>query len=92
MPLRQTRTVADLRAGFDSMIADSRCKPGRACFWAGDAEVAVSLTASGAGRAIVELHSNSQFQRTADHAGYHVELVAVNAQGDEITLRVLPTA
>jgi hypothetical protein len=91
VPLRQTRAVADLQVGFDSVVADSRCKPGRECFWAGDAEVAVSVTDSGGAHAVVRLHSNSQFPRTADHAGYRVELMDVAAQGDVITLRVSPT-
>ena len=88
VPLRQTRAVADLKVGFDSVVADSRCKPGRECFWAGDAEVAVSVTDAGGARSEVRLHSNSQFPRTADHAGYRVELMDVAAQGDVITLRV----
>lgn len=91
VPLRQSRAVADLRAGFDSVVSDSRCKPGRECFWAGDAEVAVSLT-DGTGGAVVRMHSNAQFPHTADHGGYHVELVDVDAQGDELTLRVTRSA
>jgi hypothetical protein len=92
VPLGQIRAVADLEVGFDSVLSDSRCKPGVQCVWEGDAVVAVSLRGTDGDRVGAELHTNAKFPRTADHAGHRVELVSLNAPGDEVTLRVLPTA
>jgi hypothetical protein len=92
LPLGQSRTVAGIDVRFDSVLSDSRCKPGVQCVWEGDAVVAVSLNGGEDGRKGAELHSNHRFPHTADHAGHRVELVSLNEPADEITLRVLPTA
>jgi hypothetical protein len=90
LKLGQSRTVTGIDVGFDSVLSDSRCKPGVQCVWEGDAVVAVSLTGGEDGRKGAELHSNDRFPRTADHSGHRVELVSLNAPADEITVRVLP--
>lgn len=77
----------DLRVAFDSVRDDSRCPPKVQCIWEGDATVAVSLAKPAAGpRTVVDLHTNSQFPRSADYAGYHIELSELNTAGDQLTL------
>jgi hypothetical protein len=92
LPLGQSRTVAGLVVRFDSVLSDSRCKPGVRCVWEGDAVVAVALDGGEDGHKVAELHSNAQFPHTADHSGHRVALVSVNEPADEVTLRVLPAA
>ncbi|MEC3981976.1 hypothetical protein [Amycolatopsis sp. H20-H5] len=88
----QTADVAtrDLTVRFSGLVSDSRCRPGMQCFWAGDATVSVVLAEPGRGeRTGFELHTNSQGgHRDATFNAFRVDLVAVNQQGDEITLKV----
>lgn len=79
----------DLSVGFDSVLSDSRCPPKVQCIWAGDATVAVSLAKPATGpRTVVELHTNPQFPRSAEYAGYHVELKSLNTAGNKLTLTI----
>jgi hypothetical protein len=93
LTLQPGRTVVieseDLGVTFDSVRTDSRCPPEVVCIWEGDAAVAVALATPAAGpRTVVDLHTNPQFTRSADYAGYRVELTSLNPAGDELTLLV----
>lgn len=82
---------ADLRVGFDDVLADSRCpqEENIQCVWEGDAVVAVALaTTADARAATVELHTNRGFATTAEHDGYLVELVSLTDPARLLTLRI----
>ena len=66
---------AELRVTFESVTADSRCPKGAQCIWEGDAVTRVSLATSAEATAVVELHTNSRFERSAEYHGYLVTLV-----------------
>ncbi|MDT8914832.1 hypothetical protein [Amycolatopsis sp. PS_44_ISF1] len=81
-------STKDVTVRYTRLIGDSRCKPGRHCFWAGDAVVAVSLTQPGRGEhSDAQLHTGTEPHATT-FAAARVELVSVSPRGDRITLRV----
>lgn len=45
---------------FESVVNDSRCKPGMQCVWAGDAEARFTLTARTGDKTVFSLHTELQ--------------------------------
>ena len=77
----------DLTVRYLRLVSDSRCKPGRECFWQGEAVVALSLGQPGRGeRQTVELRGETA--KSASFAACRIELVSVDPDGARITLRV----
>ena len=76
-----------VKVTFEAVTDDSRCRPGRACFWEGDATVHLSVTKWH--RTIpITLHTSTRFNTTADALGLRVRLIALNTRGDVLTARV----
>jgi hypothetical protein len=76
-----------VKVTFQAVTDDSRCRPGRVCFWEGDATVHLSLTKRH--RTIpITLHTSTRFNTTADVLGLRVRLIALNTRGDRLTARV----
>jgi hypothetical protein len=76
-----------VRATFESVSDDSRCKPGMTCVWEGDATVHLTLTTRHVAVPIT-LHTSTMFTTSADALGLRVSLVALNVAGDRIVIRV----
>lgn len=69
---------------------DSRCKPGRQCVWAGDAEVVFEWTASAAPMQSFSLHTG-RGDRSKDLAGRRLTLVSLAEGADpEARLKIEP--
>ncbi|WP_027927752.1 hypothetical protein [Amycolatopsis benzoatilytica] len=79
----------DLTVRYRGLVSDSRCRPGRQCFVAGDAVVALVLTEPGRGEhTTVQLHTDRPGPHEANFAGTTVKLAGVSPDGTRVTLRV----
>ncbi|MBM7775833.1 hypothetical protein JOD54_006037 [Actinokineospora baliensis] len=74
---------SDVLIAFREVSQDSRCKPGQACVWEGDATVELTLAGSA-----VQVHTNKQFPMEAEAGGYKVSLVKLDVPGAVATLVV----
>ncbi|SER96950.1 hypothetical protein [Actinokineospora terrae] len=74
---------SDVLVAFREVSQDSRCKPGQACVWEGDATLELTLAGSA-----VQVHTNKQFPMTAEAGGYKVSLVKLDVPGVVATLVV----
>ena len=63
------------RLRFDRVVADSRCPMDAVCVWAGDATLAVTLTASPGGTELREIHT----QPTGSQISYDKYLITLTA-------------
>ncbi|GAB3358972.1 hypothetical protein H5411_29715 [Amycolatopsis echigonensis] len=78
----------DLTVRYRQLVSDSRCKPGRQCFVAGEAVVALVLTEPGRGEhTSVQLHTGRQGPDSTTFAGTTVKLAAVDGSGNRILVR-----
>jgi hypothetical protein len=76
-----------VRVTFQAVTDDSRCRPGRVCFWEGDATVHLTLTKRH--RTIpITLHTSRRFNTSADALGLRVRLIGLNTRGDRLTARL----
>ncbi|WP_409463832.1 hypothetical protein [Amycolatopsis sp. GA6-003] len=79
----------DLTVRYRDLVSDSRCKPGRQCFVAGDAVVSLVLTEPGRGEhTSVQLHTDRPGPHETNYAGTTVRLAEVSATGDRITVHL----
>jgi hypothetical protein len=77
----------DVTVRFLRLVSDSRCKPGRECFWQGEATVALALGEPGRGeRKNVELRGATA--KAANFAACRIELIDASPDGARVTLRV----
>ncbi|GAA2985011.1 hypothetical protein [Actinokineospora diospyrosa] len=74
---------SDVLIAFREVSQDSRCKPGQACVWEGDATLELTLAGSA-----VQVHTNKQFPTEAEAGGYKVSLVKLDVPGVVATLVV----
>lgn len=78
----------DLTVRYRQLVSDSRCRPGRQCFVAGEAVVALVLTEPGRGEhTSVQLHTGRSGPDSATFAGTTVKLAAVDGTGNHILVR-----
>lgn len=79
----QTKRVegTDVTVRFVRLVGDSRCPPGVACVWEGDAEIELELSANG-NQSLVRLHSHQgpRFPSEVSFAGYLVRLIHVRPE------------
>ncbi|WP_035304860.1 hypothetical protein [Actinokineospora inagensis] len=68
---------------FRDVTEDSRCKPGQACVWEGDATLALTLAGEQ-----VQVHTNKQFPTEAQAGSYKVRLLKLDVPGTAATLVV----
>ncbi|WP_406634813.1 hypothetical protein [Amycolatopsis sp. WGS_07] len=79
----------DLTVRYRDLVSDSRCKPGRQCFVAGDAVVSLILTEPGRGEhTSVQLHTDRPGPHETTYSGTTVRLADVTTTGDRITVHV----
>ncbi|WP_410593890.1 hypothetical protein [Amycolatopsis sp. lyj-23] len=80
----------DLTVRYTRLVADSRCRPGMACFWEGEATLAFLLKEPGHGESTTaELHSGPRTgPQATTFAASRIELVAVSEDAGEATLRI----
>ncbi|WP_253839137.1 hypothetical protein [Actinokineospora globicatena] len=74
---------SDVLVAFREVSQDSRCKPGQACVWEGDATLELTLAGSA-----VQVHTNKQFPVEAEAGGYKVSFVKLDVDGVVATLVV----
>jgi hypothetical protein len=75
----------DLHLRFERMLEDSRCPRQVACFWSGQARLAISLWGFGAAPETIEFSTYSQPPKTTDTHTFHgfsICLVAVDPYPD----------
>lgn len=90
-PLRQgeslTLSAEGLTVGYQTLVDDSRCKPGQVCVWEGDATIRVTVN-KGGGPEAIELHTHRDFPTSVVSEGYRVRLVRLDTAGEVATLLV----
>jgi hypothetical protein len=91
--LGESTTISgeSLTVAYQTLVGDSRCKPGVKCVWEGDATVRVTVN-RGNGPEAIELHTHKQFTTSAVSEGYRVTLVRLDTAGDVATLVVSKAA
>ncbi|SDI89701.1 hypothetical protein SAMN05192558_102569 [Actinokineospora alba] len=94
-PLRkgesQTLSAEGLTVGYQTLVDDSRCKPGQVCVWEGDATIRVTVN-KGGGPEAIELHTHRDFATSVVSEGYRIKLVRLDTAGDVATLLVSKAA
>ena len=78
----EAKTLHKITIQFLEVLDDSRCPVGRACVWAGNAQVSLALS-KGKGHAVTEKLNSATAPTKIDFGGYRFEFVDLTRRPDK---------